>query len=115
LSATVSTGMAFSQHGPFELPAILLQADQALYRAKKEGRNRLAIATPEMLVAAEQEPRSGSNVVRLGRRRAAQGPRALEDLALPEHAPARAAPFCPPRPRAVSGIGDLSKWMQQPP
>jgi diguanylate cyclase (GGDEF)-like protein len=42
--ATVSTGVAFSTQGPFELPAMLLQADQALYRAKQEGRNRLAIA-----------------------------------------------------------------------
>jgi diguanylate cyclase (GGDEF)-like protein len=72
LGATVSTGMAFSSHGPFELPAILLQADQALYRAKKDGRNRVAIATPELLAAIEQEePRSGSNVRRLGRRSAA--------------------------------------------
>ena len=29
---------------PFELPALLVQADQALYRAKTDGRNRLAIA-----------------------------------------------------------------------
>jgi diguanylate cyclase (GGDEF)-like protein len=71
LSATVSTGMAFSSHGAFELPAILLQADQALYRAKKDGRNRLAIATPEILAAAEQESPSANNVVRLGRRSAA--------------------------------------------
>ena len=39
--------MAFSSHGAFELPAMLLQADQALYRAKNEGRNRLAIAKPD--------------------------------------------------------------------
>ena len=44
VGATVCTGMAFSSHGAFELPAMLLQADQALYRAKSEGRNRLAIA-----------------------------------------------------------------------
>jgi diguanylate cyclase (GGDEF)-like protein len=44
VSATVSTGVAFSAQGPFELPAMLLQADQALYCAKQEGRNRLAVA-----------------------------------------------------------------------
>ena len=47
VGATVSTGMAFSSHGAFELPAMLLQADQALYRAKSEGRNRLAMAMPD--------------------------------------------------------------------
>ncbi len=72
LRATVSTGMAFSSHGPFELPATLLKADQALYRAKKEGRNRLAIATHETLAPLdEQEPPNANNVVRMGRRSAA--------------------------------------------
>ena len=68
--ATVSTGMAFSSHGPFDLSAILLQADRALYRAKKDGRNRLAIATPETLASDGQEPQS-NKVVRIGRRSAA--------------------------------------------
>jgi diguanylate cyclase (GGDEF)-like protein len=45
--ATVSTGMVYIADGPFELGPLLVQADQALYRAKTEGRNRLAIATPE--------------------------------------------------------------------
>ena len=56
VGATVSTGMAFSSHGAFELPAMLLQADQALYRAKSEGRNRLAMAMPEAAASDEQEP-----------------------------------------------------------
>jgi diguanylate cyclase (GGDEF)-like protein len=71
VSATVSTGMAFSTHGPFELPALLLQADQALYRAKKDGRNRIAIFTPELAPIGQGELHSGSNVVRIGRRSAA--------------------------------------------
>ncbi|MSP47429.1 MAG: GGDEF domain-containing protein [Xanthobacteraceae bacterium] len=70
LGAAVSTGMAFSSQGPFDLPAILLQADRALYRAKKDGRNRLAIATPEMMAATGQEPLP-NKVVRIGRRSAA--------------------------------------------
>ncbi len=57
--ATVSTGMAFSSHGAFELPAMLLQADQALYRAKSEGRNRLAMAMPDAAANDEQEPSGG--------------------------------------------------------
>ncbi len=64
--ATVSTGMVFSPNGAFELPALLLQADQALYRAKTEGRNRLAVASAEALPDAPT-----TNVVPLGRRSAA--------------------------------------------
>jgi diguanylate cyclase (GGDEF)-like protein len=69
VSATVSTGVAFSTQGPFELPAMLLQADQALYRAKQDGRNRLAVATPP--VVEYEEPLAERKVVPLGRRSAA--------------------------------------------
>jgi diguanylate cyclase (GGDEF)-like protein len=69
VGATISTGMAFSTHGAFELPALLLQADQALYRAKSAGRNRLAIA--DKAVAAGEAAPEGANVVRIGRRSAA--------------------------------------------
>ena len=68
--ATVSTGMVFSPNGPFELPALMLQADQALYRAKTEGRNRLAVAALEPPATGPDDP-SPNNVVPLGRRSAA--------------------------------------------
>ena len=68
VGATVSTGMAFSSHGAFELPAMLLKADQALYRAKDDGRNRLAIAMPEAARADDDEPPSENNTVQIGRR-----------------------------------------------
>jgi diguanylate cyclase (GGDEF)-like protein len=71
VGATVSTGMAFSSHGAFELPAMLLKADQALYRAKSEGRNRLAMAMPEAAPSDEQEPPSATNVLPIKRRSAA--------------------------------------------
>jgi hypothetical protein len=52
---------------------LLLQADQALYRAKNAGRNRLAIAPAEAVLAdaSDDEPPSDTNVVRIGRRSAA--------------------------------------------
>jgi diguanylate cyclase (GGDEF)-like protein len=52
VQATVSTGMVFSAKGAAELPVLLLQADQALYRAKADGRNRIAIAPPEAAAGA---------------------------------------------------------------
>jgi diguanylate cyclase (GGDEF)-like protein len=66
VGATVSTGVAFSSQGPFELPAMLLQADQALYRAKQDGRNRLAVAPPPL--PPEQQPPALRRMVPLGRR-----------------------------------------------
>jgi PleD family two-component response regulator len=71
VGATVSTGMAFSSHGAFELPAMLLKADQALYRAKSEGRNRLAMAMPEAAPSDEQEAPAGANILSIKRRSAA--------------------------------------------
>ena len=64
------TGMVFSAHGPFELSALLVQADQALYRAKRDGRNRLAVAAPETAAQREQAPAS-DRLAPVGRRTAA--------------------------------------------
>jgi len=52
VKATVSTGMVTSDNGAFELPALLARADQALYRAKEGGRNRLEIAPAQAELAA---------------------------------------------------------------
>ena len=68
IGATVSTGVAFSGHGSFELPALLLQADQALYRAKEDGRNRVAITMADTRALADE---NSSNIVTLRRRDAA--------------------------------------------
>jgi diguanylate cyclase (GGDEF)-like protein len=65
VKATVSTGMVYSAAGPFELSALLLRADQALYRAKESGRNRLSIAPPQTGAADASAP------VEPGRRRSA--------------------------------------------
>jgi diguanylate cyclase (GGDEF)-like protein len=72
--ATVSTGMVFSANGGYELPALLLQADQALYRAKTDGRNRLAVAVAETAAGhadVASSPKEATKVVPLARRTAA--------------------------------------------
>src|SRR4051812_23972824 len=71
VGATVSTGLAFSSNGAFELPGMLLKADQALYRAKADGRTRLAISVPETALAGGEQPPSATNSLRIGRRNAA--------------------------------------------
>jgi diguanylate cyclase (GGDEF)-like protein len=68
VSATVSTGVAFSAQGPFELPAMLLQADQALYCAKQEGRNRLAIAPVSAPAVDDGEPPAARKIIPLASR-----------------------------------------------
>jgi diguanylate cyclase (GGDEF)-like protein len=65
VKATVSTGMVYSADGPYEIAALLVRADQALYRAKENGRNRLSIAPP---AEEESAPRRAKP---LGRRSAA--------------------------------------------
>ena len=62
VNATLSVGMVFSPEGPLDLPALLVQADEALYLAKELGRNRIEIATPETVwrstPSAKAEPTS---------------------------------------------------------
>ena len=41
VNATLTVGMVFSPEGPLDLPALLVQADEALYLAKELGRNRI--------------------------------------------------------------------------
>ena len=49
VNATLSIGMVLSSEGPFDLSALLGQADEALYLAKELGRNRIEVASPETI------------------------------------------------------------------
>jgi diguanylate cyclase (GGDEF)-like protein len=49
VAATLSIGLAFSQDRPLDLPELLIQADQALYDAKERGRNRVEVASLDLM------------------------------------------------------------------
>ena len=49
-AATVSIGIALSQGQTLDVSALLAQADQALYYAKERGRNRVEVATLDLVL-----------------------------------------------------------------
>ena len=52
IGGTASIGVVFSAAGPLDLPALLVQADQVLYRAKEAGRNRVEVASVDLRTIA---------------------------------------------------------------
>jgi diguanylate cyclase (GGDEF)-like protein len=62
VGGTVSIGMAIAEANLFDIPALLAQADEALYCAKERGRNRTEVASPayahERVPAVEPRGRS---------------------------------------------------------
>jgi diguanylate cyclase (GGDEF)-like protein len=53
--ATVSIGMVCNEDSTFDVSALLAQADQALYHAKERGRNRVEIASLDLVRLRKQE------------------------------------------------------------
>ena len=52
VGATVSIGIAHCEGAVLEVPELLAQADRALYFAKERGRNRVEVASLDLLRAA---------------------------------------------------------------
>jgi diguanylate cyclase (GGDEF)-like protein len=54
VGATLSIGLAYCQEAALDVPELLAQSDQALYFAKERGRNRVEVASLDMVV--ERQP-----------------------------------------------------------
>jgi diguanylate cyclase (GGDEF)-like protein len=50
VKSTVSVGVSVCDGGPFDVSAMLAQADQALYHAKERGRNRIELASLDLVL-----------------------------------------------------------------
>ena len=55
LGATVSIGLVHCEDGALDVPELLAQADQALYFAKENGRNRVEVASLDMMLKRDDE------------------------------------------------------------
>jgi diguanylate cyclase (GGDEF)-like protein len=53
--ATVSIGLVHSQDAPLDVAELLAQADQALYFAKENGRNRVEVASLDMILKRKDD------------------------------------------------------------
>jgi diguanylate cyclase (GGDEF)-like protein len=72
LVATVSIGIVVSHDATLDLAALLAQADHALYRAKDNGRNRVEVASIEIMLDRIRRAGGDSAVPALGVKAAAK-------------------------------------------
>jgi diguanylate cyclase (GGDEF)-like protein len=66
VGATLSIGVVVNVDQPLNVPELLRQADEALYYAKERGRNRVELATLDLVL-----PRKGALSAQLAPRTAA--------------------------------------------
>ena len=63
IGGSVSVGMVICEDGLLDIAALLAQADEALYYAKERGRNRVEVASLELIMQrAKEAVRDGSRV-----------------------------------------------------
>jgi diguanylate cyclase (GGDEF)-like protein len=55
IGGTVSMGMVVAEANLFDIPALLAQADEALYCAKERGRNRVEVASLQLVLDRAQD------------------------------------------------------------
>lgn len=55
VGATVSIGIVVNQDAPLDVPELLGQADHALYYAKERGRNRVEVATLDLVLRRREQ------------------------------------------------------------
>jgi len=62
VGATLSIGLVHCEEAALDVPELLAQADQALYHAKERGRNRVEVATLDMILERRPEEQGASSV-----------------------------------------------------
>jgi diguanylate cyclase (GGDEF)-like protein len=71
VAATVSIGVVISYDAVLDVSALLAQADHALYRAKDNGRNRVELASIELILDRAKRAADAAVGIRRGARSAA--------------------------------------------
>jgi len=71
--ATVSIGIAFCDQPALDVPEMLAQSDQALYFAKERGRNRVEVASLDMVMQRKPDApaTSAESIASIGAKTAA--------------------------------------------
>jgi diguanylate cyclase (GGDEF)-like protein len=62
IGSTVSMGMVIAEAGLLDVPALLAQADEALYCAKDRGRNRIEVASLQLVLERAQQAGRGLRI-----------------------------------------------------